>query len=32
MPREANVPWHERPWLLAGIVVVVLVILNAIFW
>jgi SSS family solute:Na+ symporter len=31
-PKEKNLPWHERPALLAIIVCIVLVILNVIFW
>ncbi|HXR78002.1 MAG TPA: sodium:solute symporter family protein [Bryobacteraceae bacterium] len=30
--KEKNLPWHERPGLLAVIVCIVLVILNVIFW
>ena len=32
MPREADAPWHHRPLLLAGIVAVLLILLNIIFW
>jgi solute:Na+ symporter, SSS family len=32
MPKEADAPWHQRPLLLAGIVAVVLIALNVIFW
>ena len=31
-PKEKDLPWHERPALLAIIVCIVLVILNVIFW
>lgn len=32
LPREENVPWYKRPGPLAIIVIVVLVIMNLIFW
>ena len=32
MPSEANLPWHQRPLMLAGIVSVILIGLNIIFW
>jgi SSS family solute:Na+ symporter len=32
IPRDKDAAWHQRPALLAGIVAVVLIVLNLIFW
>lgn len=31
-PRDQNLPWHQKPALLAGFVILLVVILNVIFW
>ena len=32
IPHEEGVVWYKRPWLLAAIVVVVLIVLNVLYW
>jgi solute:Na+ symporter, SSS family len=32
IPKEENLPWHHKPWVLAVIVAIFLIALNIIFW
>ncbi len=32
IPRDANLPWYKRPLLLAAVVIVLLILLNLLFW